>query len=186
MSWNVVQLVDVQATPWRNGGGITRELAAWPGADDWVWRMSVAEVEKSGAFSSFDGVERWFAVLQGAGVVLNVDGMHHRVGTSDTPLFFDGAAATDCQLIDGPTQDFNLMVRKGPVPSRMHRVNESFSATVDAPETIAIYAHVSGATVLFESEILQLPAGNLAWRTVTGRAAVRITAPWALWMEIPA
>ena len=186
MSWNIVRLADVQATPWRNGGGITRELAAWPAAGDWAWRMSVAEVDRSGPFSRFDGVERWFAVLEGAGVVLDVDGMPHRVTAGDAPLFFDGAAATDCRLIDGRTQDFNLMVRKGRAPSRMHSVRGSLSATVDAPETIAVYAHETGATVLFDDEILPLPPASLAWRTVTGRATVRITARHALWMEIPA
>ena len=73
MTWQVVRLEDVFATPWRNGGGVTRELAAWPQAADWTWRMSVAEVGQSGAFSIFDGVDRWFAVLAGSGVQLMVD-----------------------------------------------------------------------------------------------------------------
>jgi environmental stress-induced protein Ves len=42
MSWHVVQLADVAVMPWRNGGGVTRELAAWPARDAWHWRMSVA------------------------------------------------------------------------------------------------------------------------------------------------
>ncbi len=87
--------------------------------------MSVAEVDKSGPFSRFDGVERWFAVLEGAGVQLDVGGERHRLTAGDVPFFFDGAAATGCELIDGKTQDFNLMVRKGRAPSRMVRVSES-------------------------------------------------------------
>ncbi len=111
--WHTVSLADVAATPWRNGGGVTRELLAWPSQDDWQWRMSVAEVEASGPFSRFEGVQRWFAVLQGAGVVLDIDGERHTLSADSAPLVFDGAGATNCQLLNGPTQDFNLMVREG-------------------------------------------------------------------------
>ena len=111
MSWNVVSLADVAATRWRNGGGVTRELVAWPSQDDWQWRMSVAEIEASGPFSRFEGVQRWFAVLNGAGVALDIDGERHILTTESAPLAFDGAAPTDCQLLNGATQDFNLMVR---------------------------------------------------------------------------
>ena len=44
---------------WKNGLGWTREVLRWPpGADDWDWRISIAEVDKGGPFSSFPGVER--------------------------------------------------------------------------------------------------------------------------------
>ena len=54
------------AARWRNGGGRTRELLAWPDAADWKVRVSVADVESDGPFSAFPGVQRWFAVLEGA------------------------------------------------------------------------------------------------------------------------
>ena len=113
MSWNVVNLADVAATPWRNGGGVTRELVAWPPEGEWLLRMSVAEVESSGPFSRFEGVQRWFAVLSGAGVALDIAGERHTLTADSAPLAFDGAATTDCQLLNGATQDFNLMVRGG-------------------------------------------------------------------------
>jgi len=184
--WNVVRVADIPATPWRNGGGVTRELAMWPDAGDWAWRMSVADVDQSGPFSKFEGVERWFAVLEGAGVQLDVAGVPHRVTAGDAPLFFDGGAATGCELIDGKTRDFNLMVRRGPRPSRMLRVEGRFAETLHSGTTIAVYAHTSAATMLFDEEALQLAPGSLAWRTVKGSAAVRVAAQQALWMEIPA
>lgn len=184
MTWNIVQLADIPATPWRNGDGVTRELALWPAAGDWAWRMSVADVDQSGPFSKFDGVERWFAVLEGAGVQLDVAGVPHRVTSADAPLFFDGGAATACELVAGKTRDFNLMVRKGPKPSRMLRVDGRFSETLHAGSTVAVYAHSSAATVLFDEEALQLAPASLAWRVVTASAAVRV-AGQALWMEIP-
>jgi environmental stress-induced protein Ves len=188
--WQVVALADVPATPWRNGGGVTRELAVGQGAgvgpDAWAWRMSVAQVDRSGPFSRFDGIERWFAVLQGAGVALDVAGQSQRLTAGDAPFFFDGSAATGCELLDGPTQDFNLMVRRGPLPSRMLRLRDGYVATIDAPKIIAIYAMDTRASVQFHDEVaLQLPAATLAWRVLSRPARVQVTAQQALWMEIP-
>jgi environmental stress-induced protein Ves len=72
MGWHIIHVTDVAPTPWRNGGGVTRQLAVWPAQGEWAWRMSVAEVDRSGPFSRFEGIERWLAVLQGNGVQLDV------------------------------------------------------------------------------------------------------------------
>ena len=111
MTWHVIYLADVAPRPWKNGGGTTRELVAWPDAAHWVWRMSVAEVAQSGPFSRFDGVQRWFAVLGGAGVALTHNGHRHALTVRSPPFCFDGGAPTGCELMEGPTQDFNLMTR---------------------------------------------------------------------------
>ena len=188
MTWQVVRLEDVFATPWRNGGGVTRELAAWPQAADWTWRMSVAEVGQSGAFSTFDGVDRWFAVLAGSGVQLMVNKKPHRLTALDAPFFFDGAANTDCQLTDGATQDFNLMVQRGHASAHMERISGSLDTAVDgacnASKIIAMYAINACTTAIFNGETLHLPATSLAWRAVDQPAAVRIISSNALWMEI--
>ena len=120
--WHSVALADAVASPWRNGGGVTRELVTWPGGGDWAWRLSVADVERDGPFSAFHGVARWFAVLEGAGVRLDVDGQAHELTADSAPLAFDGAAATGCTLIDGPTRDFNLMTVRGRASASMQRV----------------------------------------------------------------
>ena len=78
----IVNLADVTPQPWLNGGGITRELLALPSAADWKWRISVAEVARDGPLSGYPGIERWFAVVQGAGVVLH---RRPRKGTNTPP-----------------------------------------------------------------------------------------------------
>jgi hypothetical protein len=157
--------------------------------------MSVAEVSASGPFSRFDGVTRWFAVLQGAGVSLTVrtpsdDGKlgscEHSLTRADAPLCFDGGAAADCQLIDGPTQDFNLMVRDSSLPARMLRVHGDFHTAVNATKTIAIYAINTRASVRFNEEELYVPPATLVWRTLSKSATVEVHAPHALWMEMSA
>jgi uncharacterized protein len=186
MSWQLVRLADVQPSAWRNGGGMTRELAAWPAPGDWRWRMSVADIGSSGPFSRFDGVQRWFAVLGGAGVELTVNGKRQRLTAGDAPFCFDGSAATDCRLLSGKTLDFNLMVCQGLGASRMLRVSGCLVLALDAPKTIAVYAMDTGASVLFDGEKLALPAHSLCWRTVTGNATLQVNAAQALCMEIPA
>lgn len=73
----------------------------------------MADIESDGPFSAFPGVERWFAVLDGAGVALDFAGSERRACVGDTPLRFDGGAAPGCRRLDGPTRDLNLMQRGG-------------------------------------------------------------------------
>ena len=112
MTPQLMRLEDAPAQRWRNGGGSTRELLAWPSTQAWQLRLSVADINADGPFSVFDGVQRWFVVLQGAGAMLTVDGQDHRQRRADGPLHFDGAARTHCRLLDGPTRDLNLMLRQ--------------------------------------------------------------------------
>jgi environmental stress-induced protein Ves len=118
---NNVALHDCPFVAWRNGGGRTRELVAWPSAQDWQVRVSVAEIEADGPFSAFPGIERAFAVLDGAGVVLTLPTGNVRLGQHDDALLFDGAATPVCRLVDGPTRDLNLMVRSAFGRARMQR-----------------------------------------------------------------
>jgi uncharacterized protein len=107
-------LSQVAPQPWRNGGGVTRELLVWPStaeSPDWQLRLSVADIERDGPFSAFPGVQRSFCVLQGQGVELDFAGQLTPCHVGDAPLVFDGAAAPGCRLLGGPTRDLNLMLR---------------------------------------------------------------------------
>ena len=93
----VIRGGDFRQMPWRNGGGVTMEVAAAPdGAalDAFDWRVSLARVEQSGPFSAFPGVDRTLAVLDGEGIVLD-DGKGEAVRlTRETPPYsFPGEAA---------------------------------------------------------------------------------------------
>src|SRR3546814_2998707 len=66
---------DIQATPWKNGGGVTREIASGGGTGSrpgpsWGWRVSLAEVAQDGPFSTFPETDRVIAVIDGAGMDL--------------------------------------------------------------------------------------------------------------------
>uniref|UniRef100_UPI00286A38B8 HutD/Ves family protein n=1 Tax=Roseateles sp. TaxID=1971397 RepID=UPI00286A38B8 len=113
MNFLLIDADSVAPQAWRNGGGQTRELLAWPAGAEWKLRISRADIESDGAFSAFPQVERWFAVLRGAGVVLAFADGDRELKAGDPPLRFDGGTAPGCRLLDGPTQDLNLMARNG-------------------------------------------------------------------------
>lgn len=110
---HAVRCDDVAPRAWRNGGGHTRELLAWPQSAEWQCRISVADIESDGPFSSFPGVDRWFAVVEGAGVLLRLPDSEHRLDRDSSALHFTGESAPDCQLVRGPTRDLNLMSVRG-------------------------------------------------------------------------
>ena len=111
-------IATVPSTPWKNGGGATRELACWPpgaGLEVFDWRVSVASVAASGPFSAYPGVERQIMLLAGDGFHLHEpDGaLDHRLHQRWQPLAFAGELAVDCHLLGGASTDFNLMLRRG-------------------------------------------------------------------------
>lgn len=104
----------VPGAPWRNGGGVTRELLRWPGGgDDWRLRISVADIATDGPFSVFEGVQRWITLLGGEGLALDFGGRSQTLRPGDAPLAFDGGAPPHGRLLGGPVRDLNLMVRGG-------------------------------------------------------------------------
>ncbi len=160
-AWHLVRLDEVPPTPWRNGGGVTRELLAWPDDADWLVRVSVARIERSGTFSRFDDVERCFVVLSGAGVRLAAHGGARELRLGDEPWGFDGADAPDCELLDGPTEDLNLMVRR-----RLGRATMTVAAARDMLEASPRWRGLFAADALaldIDGQTLDVPAGSLVW-----------------------
>jgi environmental stress-induced protein Ves len=108
------------ATPWKNGGGFTREVAASPpgaGMGDFDWRVSIADVEASGPFSIFPGVDRVLTVLSGA-MRLRIEGRPPVLLTPEYgPFAFPGDVACQSEVLS-PVTDLNLMVRRG-TPARV-------------------------------------------------------------------
>ena len=156
-----VRTADVAPQPWRNGGGVARALLVRPRGDDWQVRVSVADVGANGPFSRFPGVQRWFAVLEGAGVVLTIGSEEHRLDADSEALAFPGDVAVRCRLIDGPTRDLNLMLSR--MSGSMHRVVRAVAWRPDSREC-GLYATSAGrcdADTPDERE--PMPAHALRW-----------------------
>ncbi len=184
MNWQIVRTADATPSPWRNGGGVTRELAAWPRPSDWTWRISVADVAASGPFSRFEGVERWFAVLDGCGVRLELGGAKQILTAASAPFSFDGAQPVDCHLVQGATRDLNLMVRSDRALARMTRIEGSGQLVAQRPGVVAVYAVDAPAMLTCGAQTLEVPANSLAWRQAPSETRVRVAGANVLCMEI--
>ncbi len=98
--------------PWRNGLGVTTELAREDGAGavGFLWRLSRADVACDGAFSNFPGVDRILLLLSGAGLKLAFSGREMTLDKPYDTASFAGDEPVDCILADGACKDFNIMV----------------------------------------------------------------------------
>ena len=113
----IIRLADCPPQPWKNGLGSTREIAVHPpaaGSEDFLWRVSIAEVDSAAPFSCFPGIDRQIVLLDGAGFTMTFDGnRQHALTKPFEPFAFAGETNVDVTVTDGPTRDFNLMVRRG-------------------------------------------------------------------------
>ena len=113
----IIRYAELRAEPWRNSGGVTRELASHPKAASaqdgaWDWRVSIAEVSKAGAFSAFPGMDRVLTVIDGELLLLTVDGAEHPL-EKYRPFRFSGEAETASALPTGDIRDLNVITRNG-------------------------------------------------------------------------
>jgi uncharacterized protein len=169
------------ATPWLNGGGITREVAGYPagaGLADFHWRVSLADVAQGGPFSRFEGVDRVITVVEGAGMALTVAGSEHRLDEPFRPFAFPGDAETGCELLGGPVVDFNVMTRRGRTAAEVEVADGPRALTVP-PDAVALLVCLSGGAELdaadvrlgrFDAVLLSAPGEHLLH--VNGRTAV--------------
>src|SRR5206468_3304835 len=111
------------------------------------------------------GFDRWFAVLDGGGIVLRVGEKTRRLTPANPPFPFPGDIAVDCELVDGPSRDFNLMAKPG--HASMRRVGDRAEFSADAQTIVAVYAHGAAARVHWrDGQSMGIPPLHLAWGLV--------------------
>jgi environmental stress-induced protein Ves len=129
---------DYRRMPWKNGGGETLEIAAFPeGASlaDFEWRVSMATVASDGPFSIFPGIDRTLSILDGEGMTLFIDGQEAIVLTQESePLPFPADAATSATLVAGPIVDLNVMTRRGVLTHCVERLIVDGSVSLDVED----------------------------------------------------
>ncbi len=134
---------DYRRVPWKNGGGRTLEIASEPpgaGTAAFVWRVSVADVERDGPFSAFPGVDRTLVLLAGNGMRLTGGGSALEVGSAYEPVRFPGERPLDCALLDGPARDYNLMTRRDAARGHVVVVRDAGRAIEPAQAVVCLAA----------------------------------------------
>jgi environmental stress-induced protein Ves len=111
MSAKLLRCASYSRMPWKNGAGVTLEIARDTSGSQsgFGWRFSVADVEVPGDFSAFAGYQRIITVLEGMGMTLTVNGQRSRLLQPLDPFAFAGEAVVSCELPEGPVRDFNLI-----------------------------------------------------------------------------
>lgn len=136
---------NLAAVPWKNGGGLTRELAVHfdrQAHPEFLWRVSMATVGEPGPFSRFDGIDRTIAVLQGEGIMLTSgDGETTVLRRNGGPYSFVGETPMDASVISGQTTDLNVMTRRGYFAHAMKRlvIGEPVIIDVVCDEMIVVF-----------------------------------------------
>ena len=130
------------AMPWANGKGASYEISSDRDASNqWSWRVAIAPVVVDGPFSSLPGVDRQLVVIDGNGMVLEVDGKTVECLPSQV-VSFSGDADAYARLIDGPAVDVGLMTTRDVFAGSLFVVT-SVGAVIESDLIVAI-----GDTVL--------------------------------------
>jgi uncharacterized protein len=160
-------------TPWKNGGGTTTELAIGPenaALSDFLWRVSIAEVEADGPFSIFSGCDRTIMLIEGAGMILDagyrdsitlVDPLQAQSFSGDWPVFG--------KLISGPVRDFNLIVRRDAMRGSLRAVVFDTGYQVKCQAGATLICHIlkentdkarQGDTLITDRDLTLAPTGH--------------------------
>ena len=137
---------DYRVMPWKDGGGSTTEIAIQPAgaglSEPFLWRVSSASVATSGPFSRFPGRARLLTLLDGPGLILDIEGQgRQRLKHPGQVVAFSGDVAVHATLIQGPAVDFGVISDPGRVKATLQWLNLGANATsVDLAPTTLLYA----------------------------------------------
>ncbi|MTC74741.1 HutD family protein [Providencia sp. wls1919] len=116
---------DYKKMPWKNGQGFTLELARshGEGLENFDWRVSIADVKSAGSFSFFPNKQRIIGVLEGTGIVLQID-KNSPVSLLQKQFHaFNGESDVYAELINEAIRDFNLIYNPEKYSARLQWVS---------------------------------------------------------------
>ena len=145
----ILRASDHKRMPWKNGGGETVEIAVSPegsGLASFDWRVSMATVATDGPFSIFPGIDRTLAILDGNGMVLDIEGSTPvLLTTASDPLAFPADIPVAARLQDGAITDLNVMTRRDGLAHRLVRIDVDGSSTLPLPPSTCLFLCHGGA-----------------------------------------
>ncbi|HHR6080938.1 TPA: HutD/Ves family protein [Providencia alcalifaciens] len=133
---------DYKKMPWKNGQGFTLELARshGEGLENFDWRVSIADVKSAGSFSFFQNKQRIIGVLEGTGIVLQID-KNPPVSLLQKQFHaFNGESDVYAELINEAIRDFNLIYNPEKYSARLQWVScESVSSWISNGNCVLIF-----------------------------------------------
>jgi environmental stress-induced protein Ves len=114
----VIRTAALAPQRWANGRGWTREIHREPvepvagSPEATAWRLSIADIEDTGPFSPFRGMERHLMSAAPVPLRLSIDGVTHDLGYTQV-VSFAGDSTVATIAVGGRAQALNLMARSG-------------------------------------------------------------------------
>ena len=99
----VIRFADLPSAPWGKNNGRVKELSSGAG-----WRLSIASIDKPGAFTPFPGRDRITVPVEGELLVLTVDGVEHGMERF-RPFRYSGDSPAEAALPTGPVTVLNTV-----------------------------------------------------------------------------
>jgi environmental stress-induced protein Ves len=132
-------------TPWRNGGGVTVDIAV----EGDEWRLGRTPITEPGPFSDYTGYNRLQVLVSGRGLVLDTPDGDIDVRMPFRPVRFAGETPIVSRLEAGPVEVVNLIGRRDAVAIDLHVVD--LGSTLTAPRgTHFVYAPKDSATLMVD------------------------------------
>jgi environmental stress-induced protein Ves len=150
--------------PWRNGRGETVEMLRYPVAgSDFEWRISRAVIAEDGPFSDFSGYNRHLAILSGEGVELTFQSGKRTMLRPFDLAHFSGDDPILARLLDGPVEDFNVMIRRNFGSARVEIARDIKNRVMDCREgeVLLVYAASACRIVQEHGAPVDVPADGL-------------------------
>ena len=165
----IISAQDYRCMPWKNGGGVTAEIAISPAGatlGDFDWRISSARVSTAGEFSCFPGIDRSLVVLEGGDLTLHLpDNQSRQLTPASAPYAFDGAMPISATLSSAAITDLNVMTRRDRCRHRLQRIawSDSIRIAAAAAGTTRLVFHAAGEALHCHcrstGQVIELPAG---------------------------
>lgn len=144
-----------RAMPWRNGRGVTLEIAREPAlGEDFAWRLSLADIDRDGEFSAYPGYRRALVLVAGKRLHLRFLG-HGNCSLDPTKrgTRFEGEWKTHCAIPDGGCTDLSLIVRRGDGSRPTSVVRAPKMLRLESPARVALGSDLYGALYVLEGSV---------------------------------
>lgn len=130
----IIRQADSAPSPWANGGGLTRQIMVYPEhatAQDYLWRLSVADIIEPGDFSVLPQIDRILVLLKGAGLQLQLAKANCVLAHCLQAVSFKGETPVSSKPADLPARVLNLMARRGGAVAVLNIWQGSFTALIE-------------------------------------------------------
>lgn len=132
--------------PWKNGGGVTTDIAedrepgsAPGGWDGVIWRLGRTTISAPAPFSDLSGFDRCQVVVNGRGLVLDTPEGEVDLRQAFRPARYRGEAPIASRLEHGPVEVVNLIADRQRAAIRLDVLQAGDRFAIPA-DTLVIYA----------------------------------------------